>query len=65
MAGLGLNMTHNEADPFHRGLANRHYLLQRRIVPRQLNGLPVYFRVYVFASIWSSGGIASTTTIGW
>ena|SRR5947209_3172847 len=31
------------------------YLLQRRIVPRQLKGAPAYFRVYyVFGSIWSS-----------
>lgn len=29
------------------------YLLQRRIVPRSLNGEPVYFRVYfVFGSVW-------------
>jgi len=29
------------------------YLLQRRIVPRELNGSPVYFRVYfVFGSVW-------------
>ena len=32
---------------------DRHYLLQRRIVPRMTNGEPVYFRVfYVFGSIW-------------
>ena len=32
-----------------------HYLLQRRIVPRQLKGAPAYFRVYfVFGSVWSS-----------
>ena len=31
------------------------YLFQRRIVPRQLNGSPVYFRVYfVFGSVWMS-----------
>lgn len=30
-----------------------HYLLQRRITPRVLNGEPVYFRVYfVFGSVW-------------
>ena len=32
---------------------DRHYLLQRRIVPRTVNGEPVYFRVfYVFGSVW-------------
>ena len=32
-----------------------HYLLQRRIVPRWLMGLPAYFRVYhVFGSVWLS-----------
>jgi hypothetical protein len=32
---------------------NPHYLLQRRVVPRQLNGAPAYFRVYyVFGSVW-------------
>ena len=32
-----------------------HYLFQRRIVPRDQNGLPVYFRVYfVFGSVWLS-----------
>ena len=35
------------------GFANGHYLLQKKIVPRQLNGTPAYFRVfYVFGSIW-------------
>jgi len=30
-----------------------HYLLQKRIVPRELLGLPAYFRVYfVFGSVW-------------
>jgi len=30
-----------------------HYLLQRRIVPRELNGSPAYFRVfYAFDAIW-------------
>src|SRR5438105_4348715 len=30
-----------------------HYLLQRRIVPRQIKGAPAYFRVYfVFGSVW-------------
>ena len=30
-----------------------HYLLQRRIVPKELNGSPAYFRVfYAFDSIW-------------
>jgi hypothetical protein len=34
---------------------DRHYLLQRRIVPRQINGLPVYFRVFfVFGSVFYS-----------
>jgi len=33
---------------------DRHYLLQRRIVPKTQNGEPVYFRVfYVFGSVWS------------
>jgi hypothetical protein len=32
-----------------------HYLFQRRIVPRESNGAPVYFRVYfVFGSVWLS-----------
>jgi hypothetical protein len=32
---------------------DHHYLLQKRIVPRELNGAPAYFRVfYVFGSIW-------------
>src|ERR1041385_1683871 len=32
---------------------DRHYLLQRRIVPRLANGEPMYFRVfYVFGSVW-------------
>ena len=32
---------------------DRHYLLQRRIVPRTHEGEPVYFRVfYVFGSVW-------------
>jgi len=32
-----------------------HYLLQRRIVPRQVNGWPMYFRVYfVFGTVWHS-----------
>ncbi len=31
------------------------YLLQRRIVPRQIKGAPAYFRVYfVFGSVWCS-----------
>ena len=35
------------------GFANGHYLLQKKITPRQLNGAPAYFRVfYVFGSIW-------------
>ena len=30
-----------------------HYLLQRRVTPRVVNGEPVYFRVYfVFGSVW-------------
>jgi hypothetical protein len=34
---------------------DRHYLLQQRIVPRQVNGWPAYFRVYyVFGSVWCS-----------
>jgi len=32
---------------------DRHYLLQRRIIPRVSNGEPLYFRVfYVFGSTW-------------
>jgi hypothetical protein len=32
-----------------------HYLLQRRIVPREIKGVPAYFRVYfVFGSVWCS-----------
>ena len=32
-----------------------HYLLQRRIVPGELNGAPSYFRVYfVFGTVWCS-----------
>jgi len=32
---------------------DQHYLFQRRIIPRDLNGVPAYFRVfYVFGSIW-------------
>ena len=32
-----------------------HYLLQHRIIPRDLNGQPAYFRVYyVFGSVWCS-----------
>ena len=35
------------------GFQNEQYLLQKRIVPRQLNGAPAYFRVfYVFGSVW-------------
>lgn len=35
------------------GWADANYLLQRRIVPKQLNGLPAYFRVFfVFNSLW-------------
>jgi hypothetical protein len=31
------------------------YLFQQRIVPRELNGIPVYFRVYfVFGTVWLS-----------
>lgn len=34
---------------------DRNYLLQRRIVPRERAGAPVYFRVYfVFGSVWLS-----------
>jgi hypothetical protein len=30
-----------------------HYLLQRRIVPREIEGQPAYFRVYcVFGTLW-------------
>ena len=32
---------------------DQNYLFQRRIIPRQLNGAPAYFRVfYVFGSLW-------------
>jgi hypothetical protein len=35
------------------GFQNDQYLLQKRIIPRQINGAPAYFRVfYVFGSIW-------------
>jgi hypothetical protein len=34
---------------------DEHYLFQRRIVPRDRNGAPVYFRVYfVFGNVWVS-----------
>ena len=34
---------------------DQNYLLQRRIIPRDLRGAPVYFRVYfVFGSVWLS-----------
>ena len=34
---------------------DNHYLLQRRIVPREIKGAPAYFRVYyVFGSVWCS-----------
>src|SRR4030095_2746500 len=34
---------------------DRHYLLQRRIVPRLVNGAPMYFRVFfVFCSLYYS-----------
>jgi len=48
---------HNENDLAQSVAAwpDRHYLLQQRIVPRQLNGLPVYFRVFfVFDSVFYS-----------
>ena len=33
---------------------NEVYLLQRRVVPRMVNGVPAYFRVfYVFGTVWS------------
>ncbi|MHB8520403.1 MAG: ATP-grasp domain-containing protein [Limisphaerales bacterium] len=36
------------------GWADPNYLLQRRIVPRSLDGSPAYFRVFfVFGSVWS------------
>ena len=47
----------NENDLAHSVAAwpDRHYLLQQRIVPRQINGLPVYFRVFfVFGSVFYS-----------
>ncbi|MHC1768377.1 MAG: hypothetical protein AB9869_29570 [Verrucomicrobiia bacterium] len=35
------------------GWRDRNYLLQRRIVPRSLDGVPAYFRVfYAFSSVW-------------
>ena len=46
---------HDEKDLAHSVAAwpDRHYLLQRRIVPRQLHGLPAYFRVFfVFDSVF-------------
>lgn len=37
------------------GWPDEHYLFQRRIVPREHQGAPVYFRVYfVFGSVWLS-----------
>lgn len=34
---------------------DQNYLLQHRIVPREINGAPAYFRVYyVFGSVWFS-----------
>ncbi len=52
--GLVLDAT-DEAD-LERSIAawsDENYLLQRRIVPRERNGEPVYFRAYfVFGSVW-------------
>lgn len=54
--GLVMDAT-SEAD-IERSIAawpDANYLFQRRIVPRQLHGSPVYFRVYfVFGSVWIS-----------
>ena len=54
--GLVLDAT-SEAD-LERSIAawpDNHYLFQRRIVPRERDGSPVYFRVYyVFGSVWLS-----------
>jgi len=37
------------------GWPNGNYLLQQRVVPREINGWPAYFRVYyVFGSVWFS-----------
>ena len=54
--GLVMDAT-SEAD-LSRSIADwpdEHYLFQRRIVPREHQGAPVYFRVYfVFGSVWLS-----------
>ena len=54
--GLVLDAT-SEADLARSAAAwpDKNYLFQRRIVPRQLNGAPVYFRAYfVFGAVWLS-----------
>ena len=54
--GLVLDAT-GEADLNRSAAAwpDNHYLLQRRIVPRDLEGRPAYFRVYfVFGTVWCS-----------
>ena len=54
--GLVLDAT-SEADLARSAAAwpDKHYLLQRRIVPRQEHGEPVYFRAFfVFGAVWLS-----------
>jgi hypothetical protein len=52
----GLVMDAVVEDDIQRSIAafkDQHYLFQKRIIPRELNGAPAYFRVfYVFGSIW-------------
>jgi len=54
----GLVMDATTEKDLHRSVASwpdTHYLLQRRIVPKELKGMPAYFRVYyVFGSVWCS-----------
>ena len=54
----GLVMDATRAGDIDRSIAawpDANYLFQRRIVPRELKGSPVYFRVYfVFGSLWLS-----------
>jgi hypothetical protein len=52
----GVLLEANHEQELHRSVAawpDRHYLLQRRVAPRMLNGEPAYFRVfYVFGALW-------------
>ena len=54
--GLVLDAT-SEADLGRSAAAwpDRHYLLQRRVIPRHVNGEPIYFRAFfVFGAVWLS-----------